>query len=103
MIVLNIFLEFFYTIYTLLFFISTLLRTSWNVIRISTEETIPSLNGCEVIYVTVGETVACAINYQDDEETTDINFLNNDANASYVSSNRTVVYTQESSSPVDIK
>jgi len=51
----------------------------------------------------VGETVACAINYQDDEETTDINFLNNDANASYVSSNRTVVYTQESSSPVDIK
>jgi len=61
------------------------------------------LNGCEVIYVTVGETVACAINYQDDEETTDINFLNNDANASYVSSNRTVVYTQESSSPVDIK
>jgi len=59
------------------------------------------LTGCAVIYATVGETVACAIEYQD--ENLNIIFIDNNANASYLTSNSSVVYTHVSSDPVDIK
>lgn len=67
-----------------------------------TAETIPRLEGCDVRYVMMGEEVACAVNF-DTDDNVNVVFEANNANASFVPETKTVVFTQISDDPVNIQ
>lgn len=60
------------------------------------------MEGCEVIYVSVGDNVSCGVKFESDRNLRVV-FEANNANATFVDETKSVVYTQLSDDPVYIK
>ncbi|XP_053395504.1 uncharacterized protein LOC123523715 isoform X3 [Mercenaria mercenaria] len=76
-------------------------KTKADEASIEIDKKIPSLDGCDVLHITKGDQVSCPLKIPDGEGL-EFNFIDNTANATYNSAERTVIYRHDNDLPVTI-